>query len=553
MSSETADPTTIGDESGRVALRRRREARVDHVHEIPFNEEVEVTCSSCGETITVGIYGATERSYDSCWTWDCDAYHKFARDRGAETPAEDEPGATRQTTLVTDGGADQESNHVGPIVFADEDARRRLQQSGDVVTFRVSERTTGDTWWRKSRTGEKMGDCRVECIGAVDPSDRSILMAYYREAGFGSVSDWQDAIEDLNGELTEGYLYRVTSDERWAECESCHKYSPAVESFGQPDYVWLCPECRDETQWREPATDGGHRPPCEAVANMDPTPPDSAYDLERRVCPNCRLYFDVGASADKVFCSDACRRRHERDELIADGGVDREVLNDHVGDDPGPREDSELELDDHMACKECGLTLRWDAVFLYGFQRCPECYMDYHRKQVLRAYGTLDSLEAVPLQTIPDDAEDDDTQLVADGGTPDLPLSALETDGGAVCHEPTPADDADLPRTSAGTPLPELRFVDRFATGDDVFYAVTEENGVRLYRVTGETTIVRGLLAHDAVIHETADDGCVTTPSYNDKYGTIDLSHHMGGREASFRADRILDEPVITLAEVDRV
>jgi len=35
-----------------------------------------------------------------------------------------------------------------------------------------------------------------------------------------------------------------------------------------------------------------------------------------------------------------------------------------------------------------------------------------------------------------------------------------------------------------------------------VFYAVTEENGVRLYRVTGEmTTIVRGLLAHDAVIY----------------------------------------------------
>jgi len=27
----------------------------------------------------------------------------------------------------------------------------------------------------------------------------------------------------------------------------------------------------------------------------------------------------------------------------------------------------------------------------------------------------------------------------------------------------------------------------------------------------------------------------------------------MGGREASFRADRILDEPVITLAEVNRV
>ena len=295
----------------------------------------------------------------------------------------------------------------------------------------------------------------------------------------------------------------------------------------------------DDYEQSELITDGGYRPPCEAVAHMDPTPPNAnEYDLERRACPNCRLYFDVGAETDKVFCSGACRKRHERGELIADGGVDRGVLNDHVGDDSGPREDSELELDDHMACKECGLTLRWDAVCLYGFQRCPECYMEFHRKRALRAFGTLDSLEAVPYQTIPDDAEDDDTQLVADGGT---------------CHEPTPTADADLPRTNAGTPLPELRFVDRFATDDDMFYAVTEENGTRLYRVTGETTIVRGLLAHDAVIHEPAGDGAVTTPAYNEQYGTIDLYHHMGGREASLRADRILDEPVITLAEVERV
>jgi len=86
-----------------------------------------------------------------------------------------------------------------------------------------------------------------------------------------------------------------------------------------------------------------------------------------------------------------------------------------------------------------------------------------------------------------------------------------------------------------------------------VYYAVTEENGVRLYRVTGDTTIVRGLLAYDAVIH--AGDGSlsITTPPYNEQYETIDLYHHMGGRKASFRADRILDEPVITLAEANRV
>lgn len=38
--------------------------------------------------------------------------------------------------------------------------------------------------------------------------------------------------------------------------------------------------------------------------------------LERRVCPNCRNYFDVGVDSDAVFCSTACRKRHERGEFL---------------------------------------------------------------------------------------------------------------------------------------------------------------------------------------------------------------------------------------------
>jgi len=130
-------------------------------------------------------------------------------------------------------------------VFSDSDARRRLQQNGEVVTFRTSKRTTGETWWRESRTGEKMGDCRVELMGPADPSDRSALRDHYREAGFDSASEWEAAIEELNGGLTEGYLYRVTSDERWAECESCHTYSPEVATVGRgPNVTNLCPACR---------------------------------------------------------------------------------------------------------------------------------------------------------------------------------------------------------------------------------------------------------------------------------------------------------------------
>ena len=101
----------------------------------------------------------------------------------------------------------------GPIIFADETARKQLVEEGEVVTFRTSQRTTGDTWWRKTRTGPKEGDVRVEEIGSVDPFyDGGVLETYRELSGFDSVLDWQKAIHSLNGGLDEGYLYRATLD-----------------------------------------------------------------------------------------------------------------------------------------------------------------------------------------------------------------------------------------------------------------------------------------------------------------------------------------------------
>lgn len=104
-----------------------------------------------------------------------------------------------------------ESNHVGPIVFADEIARAQLTEHGEVVTFRASERTTGDTWWRESRTGPKEGDCRVVHIGPADPTDADALESYRELSGFATVGDWQNAIQELNGTMGDGHLYRVTA------------------------------------------------------------------------------------------------------------------------------------------------------------------------------------------------------------------------------------------------------------------------------------------------------------------------------------------------------
>jgi hypothetical protein len=103
----------------------------------------------------------------------------------------------------------QGHNHTGPIIFSDKTARSQLVEEGSVVTFRTTERTTGDTWWRKSRTGPKEGDCTVTHIGAIDPTNPDELAPYQDESGFQSVEAWREAIKELNGGLSCGHLYRA--------------------------------------------------------------------------------------------------------------------------------------------------------------------------------------------------------------------------------------------------------------------------------------------------------------------------------------------------------
>lgn len=104
------------------------------------------------------------------------------------------------------------SDHVGPIVFANETARSQLVDYGEVVTFRSDDRTVGETWWTEKhpmKGGTKEGDVEVERIGQRDPSKAEDLAPYVDLSGFESVWDWQAAIEDLHGGLSPGCLYRV--------------------------------------------------------------------------------------------------------------------------------------------------------------------------------------------------------------------------------------------------------------------------------------------------------------------------------------------------------
>ena len=104
-----------------------------------------------------------------------------------------------------------ESQHVGPVIFANETARGQLEEHGVVITFRTRERTTGNTWWRESRTGPKRGDVLIFKEEDVDPRNpRSPLEHWVGLSGFDSVEQWLAAIEELHGEVPEGgYLYRV--------------------------------------------------------------------------------------------------------------------------------------------------------------------------------------------------------------------------------------------------------------------------------------------------------------------------------------------------------
>jgi hypothetical protein len=97
----------------------------------------------------------------------------------------------------------------GPVTFSDDTAREQLVTRGEVITFRASERTTGWTWWRESRTGEKQGECYIEKVKNADPSYTNQLLPYRSQSGFDTVEEWQAAIEELNGDLETGYLYRV--------------------------------------------------------------------------------------------------------------------------------------------------------------------------------------------------------------------------------------------------------------------------------------------------------------------------------------------------------
>lgn len=111
----------------------------------------------------------------------------------------------------------EQDNRVGPVIFSNARARERLEDHGSVVTFRTSDRTTGDTHVRYNRTGAKQYDCTIRKLTRVNEGQLFQRLAeYHQQAGFDSAEDWLDAIQDLHGHVPDkGYLYRVVLPEEY--------------------------------------------------------------------------------------------------------------------------------------------------------------------------------------------------------------------------------------------------------------------------------------------------------------------------------------------------
>lgn len=106
------------------------------------------------------------------------------------------------------------SDSVGPIIFGDTIAREQLLR-GEVISFRSQRRTTGETWARWSRTGEKEADVRVRELTAIHALREDDILEpldlYWKLSGFRSPDGWRRAIRKHH-DTGDGYLYFVTLD-----------------------------------------------------------------------------------------------------------------------------------------------------------------------------------------------------------------------------------------------------------------------------------------------------------------------------------------------------
>lgn len=207
------------------------------------------------------------------------------------------------------------SGHVGPVIFADETARAQLLR-GEVVSFRSRSRTTGETWARWSRQGEKQADVTIEELTAIaalrEDEWADPLEHYWKLSGFASPDDWRAAIREHHS-TGDGYLYLV----RLPPVEILTRLAAGEFAGSQ-------------------ALDADVKPSAVRVAQVaDPTRPGEAEDLEPR-----HVVDVMRASAGRVavVCKDATDGTHwyryrpwddQWEDVHVGPGLDDSSVTDH--------------------------------------------------------------------------------------------------------------------------------------------------------------------------------------------------------------------------------
>ena len=122
----------------------------------------------------------------------------------------------RTVEIDRTAGDDGEEGPVSTVIsFADDSAFGHLRDNGHVYTFRASRRAEpdGEVWVSRGRGEPKEFDGTCEEVETRVPLTEDVLDEYADESGFGTSSNWRDAIRELTDGLPAGgFIYWVGSE-----------------------------------------------------------------------------------------------------------------------------------------------------------------------------------------------------------------------------------------------------------------------------------------------------------------------------------------------------
>lgn len=98
-----------------------------------------------------------------------------------------------------------------PIIFQVPKVYNEFQETGSIATFRTSYPDETEFWIRRSRTGSKEFEARLEKVERVrEGSTRKFMQAHReRPTGFRWTQDWVEKVKEMHGEIPNGWILHL--------------------------------------------------------------------------------------------------------------------------------------------------------------------------------------------------------------------------------------------------------------------------------------------------------------------------------------------------------